>query len=120
MKRDFIIGHAHAYPSAESVFTRRNGGFCLRNAVLFALGTFLPRDQKWRRAVSNRPDDIASKVVFAGYRFLLAGLILFLFALVQRKPVYRLSPSSLVSLPCWVACKPPFNTRFSKSGSRLP
>ncbi|CRH40038.1 hypothetical protein BN1184_BU_00460 [Pantoea ananatis] len=66
--------------------------------MLFALGTFLPRDQKWRRVVSNRPEDIASKGVFAGYRFLLAGLILFLFALAQRKPVYRLSPRQFSQL----------------------
>jgi drug/metabolite transporter (DMT)-like permease len=37
-------------------------------------------------------DDIPSKVVFAGYRFLFAGLLLLLFALAQRKPIARLSP----------------------------
>lgn len=36
-------------------------------------------------------DDIPSKIVFAGYRFLFAGLLLLLLALAQRKPIARLS-----------------------------
>ncbi|STW80772.1 drug/metabolite transporter permease [Klebsiella michiganensis] len=32
------------------------------------------------------------KIVFAGYRFLFAGALLLLFALVQRKPIARLNP----------------------------
>jgi drug/metabolite transporter (DMT)-like permease len=38
-----------------------------------------------------KPGDEA-EVVFAGYRFLFAGLLLLLFALAQRKPIARLSP----------------------------
>jgi len=37
-------------------------------------------------------NDISSKVVFAGYRFVFAGLLLLLLALAQRKPIGRLSP----------------------------
>lgn len=36
-------------------------------------------------------DDIPSKIVFAGYRFVLAGGLLLIFALLQGKPIGRLS-----------------------------
>ena len=43
-------------------------------------------------------DDIPSKVVFAGYRFLFAGALLLLFALAQRKPIGRLTPTQFGQL----------------------
>ena len=43
-------------------------------------------------------DDIPSKVVFAGYRFLFAGVLLLLFALAQRKPIGRFTPGQFGQL----------------------
>jgi drug/metabolite transporter (DMT)-like permease len=37
------------------------------------------------------PHDVSSKLIFAGYRFLLAGLCLLLLAVVMGKPILRLS-----------------------------
>ncbi|ECP5643175.1 DMT family transporter, partial [Salmonella enterica] len=43
-------------------------------------------------------DDIPSKIVFAGYRFLFAGGLLLLFALLQRKPIGRFRPRQFAQL----------------------
>lgn len=98
MKRDFIIGYAHAYPSAESVFTRRNGVFACATRCCLLRGRSYPAIKSGYALYQITPNNIASKGVFAGYRFLLVGLILFLFALAQRKPVYRLSPQQFSQL----------------------
>lgn len=36
-------------------------------------------------------DDLPGKIVFAGYRFVIAGALLLLFAILQGKPIGRLS-----------------------------
>lgn len=38
------------------------------------------------------PDDIPSKMVFAGYRFLLAGILLLIFAVASNKPITGMKP----------------------------
>lgn len=86
------------HPSAESIFTRRNVVFACATLCCLLWGSSYPAIKSGYALYQIAPDDIASKVVFAGYRFLLAGLILLLFAQAQRRPVYRLSPRQFSQL----------------------
>lgn len=56
------------------------------------MGKRLPGDKSGYEIFQIATDDIPSKIVFAGYRFLFAGLLLLLLAMAQRKPIGRLSP----------------------------
>ena len=54
-------------------------------------GSSYPAIKNGYEMLQIAPHDVASKLIFAGYRFLLAGLCLLLLAVVMGKPVLRLS-----------------------------
>jgi drug/metabolite transporter (DMT)-like permease len=55
-------------------------------------GSSYPAIKNGYELLQIAPHDVSSKLIFAGYRFLLAGLCLLLLAVMMRKPVLRLSP----------------------------
>lgn len=74
------------------VFARKNVAYACATLCCLLWGSSYPAIKSGYELFHIATDDIASKVVFAGWRFLFAGLLLLLFALAQRKPIARLSP----------------------------
>lgn len=54
-------------------------------------GSSYPAIKNGYEMLQIAPHDVSSKLIFAGYRFLLAGLCLLLLAAIMGKPVFRLS-----------------------------
>ncbi|HIE5390603.1 TPA: DMT family transporter [Enterobacter cancerogenus] len=80
------------------VFARRNVAFACATLCCLLWGSSYPAIKSGYALFEIATDDIPSKVVFAGYRFLFAGILLLLFALAQRKPIGRLTPSQFGQL----------------------
>ncbi len=74
-----------------SVFARRKVAYACATLCCLLWGSSYPAIKNGYELFHIATDDIPSKVVFAGYRFLFAGVLLLLFALAQRKPIGRLS-----------------------------
>lgn len=71
-------------------FARKNVAFACATLCCLLWGSSYPAIKSGYEIFQIATDDIPSKMVFAGYRFLFAGLLLLLFALAQRKPIARL------------------------------
>lgn len=78
--------------SSVPVFARRNVAYAGATLCCLLWGGSYPAIKSGYELFAIATDDIPSKIVFAGYRFLFAGLLLLLFAMAQRKPIARLSP----------------------------
>ncbi|MCE9964368.1 DMT family transporter [Lelliottia amnigena] len=74
------------------VFARKNVAYACATLCCLLWGSSYPAIKSGYELFQIAIDDIPSKVVFAGYRFLFAGLLLLIFALAQRKPIARLTP----------------------------
>ncbi|ANR79845.1 multidrug DMT transporter [Kosakonia sacchari] len=81
-----------------SVFARRNVAYACATLCCLLWGSSYPAIKNGYELFHIASDDIPSKVVFAGYRFLFAGVLLLLFAMVQRKPIGRLSATQFGQL----------------------
>lgn len=81
-----------------SVFARRNVAYACTTLCCLLWGSSYPAIKNGYELFHIATDDIPSKVVFAGYRFLFAGVLLLLFALAQRKPIGRLSATQFGQL----------------------
>lgn len=75
-----------------SLFTQRNVVWLCAAFCCLLWGSAYPAIKSGYEIFHIATDDIASKIVFAGYRFLFAGMLLLLFALAQRKPCARMHP----------------------------
>jgi len=75
-----------------SLFARKNIAYASATLCCLLWGSSYPAIKSGYELFQIATDDIPSKVVFAGYRFLFAGLLLLMFALAQRKPIARLTP----------------------------
>lgn len=73
------------------VFARKNVAFACATLCCLLWGSSYPAIKSGYEIFQIATDDIPSKMVFAGYRFLFAGLILLLFAVAQHKPIARLN-----------------------------
>lgn len=78
--------------SSVPVFARRNVAYAGATLCCLLWGSSYPAIKSGYELFAIATDDIPSKIVFAGYRFLFAGILLLLFAMAQRKPIARLSP----------------------------
>lgn len=74
------------------VFARKNIAYACATLCCLLWGSSYPAIKSGYELFQIATDDIPSKVVFAGYRFLFAGILLLMFALAQRKPIARLTP----------------------------
>lgn len=70
-----------------SVFARKNVAYACATLCCLLWGSSYPAIKSGYELFHIAADDIPSKLVFAGYRFLFAGALLLLFALAQRKPI---------------------------------
>lgn len=74
------------------VFARKKIAYASATLCCLLWGSSYPAIKSGYELFQIATDDIPSKVVFAGYRFLFAGILLLMFALAQRKPIARLTP----------------------------
>lgn len=85
-------------PLPTPVFARRNVAYACATLCCLLWGSAYPAIKSGYEIFQIATDDIPSKIVFAGYRFLFAGLLLVLLALAQGKPVARMSRSQFGQL----------------------
>ncbi|POT56997.1 EamA family transporter [Citrobacter amalonaticus] len=78
---------AHPQP----LFARKNIVWLSAAFCCLLWGSAYPAIKSGYEIFQIATDDIPSKIVFAGYRFLFAGLLLLVLAILQRKPIGRLS-----------------------------
>jgi drug/metabolite transporter (DMT)-like permease len=77
--------------NSSTFFTQRKVVFLLASLCCLLWGSAYPAIKNGYALFHIAADDIPSKLVFAGWRFIFAGLVLLLvFALVSRKPVFQL------------------------------
>ena len=76
----------------QPLFARKNVVYLSAAFCCLLWGSAYPAIKSGYEIFQIATDDIPSKIVFAGYRFLFAGLLLLLLAMAQRKPIGRLSP----------------------------
>lgn len=74
------------------LFSRKNVVYLCAAFCCLLWGSAYPAIKSGYELFQIAADDIPTKIVFAGYRFLFAGLLLLLLAMAQHKPVARLSP----------------------------
>ncbi|ALR75151.1 DMT family transporter [[Enterobacter] lignolyticus] len=77
--------------TSAPLFTRRKVVYAGATLCCLLWGSSYPAIKNGYELFHIATDDIASKIIFAGYRFLFAGLLLLFFALAQRKPIARLN-----------------------------
>lgn len=76
----------------QPLFARKNVVYLGAAFCCLLWGSAYPAIKSGYEIFQIATDDIPSKIVFAGYRFLFAGLLLLLLAMAQRKSIGRLSP----------------------------
>lgn len=74
-----------------SIFANKKVAYVCATLCCLLWGSSYPAIKNGYELLHIATDDVPSKIVFAGYRFLFAGLLLLLFALAQRKPIARLN-----------------------------
>ena len=77
---------------SDPLFARKNIVYLSAAFCCLLWGSAYPAIKSGYEIFQIATDDIPSKVVFAGYRFLFAGALLLLLAIAHRKPIGRLSP----------------------------
>lgn len=77
--------------SNVSVFTRQNMAWPGAAFCCLLWGSAYPAIKNGYEIFAIATDDLPGKIVFAGYRFVIAGLLLLAFAVMQGKPVGQLS-----------------------------
>ncbi|MGE4388142.1 MAG: DMT family transporter [Citrobacter sp.] len=78
-------------PHPQPLFARTNVVWLSAAFCCLLWGSAYPAIKSGYEIFQIAADDIPSKIDFAGYRFLFAGLLLLLLAIAQRKPIGRLS-----------------------------
>lgn len=81
--------------SGAAFFTRRRNVFLLATLCCLLWGSAYPAIKSGYALLSIGRDDTASQLVFAGYRFVLAGLLLLGMARAMGRPVLALSSGDL-------------------------
>jgi drug/metabolite transporter (DMT)-like permease len=76
--------------NSSTFFTRRKVVFLLASLCCLLWGSAYPAIKNGYALFHIAANDIPSKLVFAGWRFIFAGLVLLVFALISRKPVFQL------------------------------
>jgi drug/metabolite transporter (DMT)-like permease len=77
------------------LFSNRRVVFLLASLCCLLWGSAYPAIKNGYAMFSIAPDDIASKMVFAGYRFVFAGLLLLLMAVFSQRHVFNLNVKNL-------------------------
>lgn len=84
--------------TGANVFTRPRIVLVLATLCCVLWGSSYPAIKTGYELLGIAQHDVPSKLIFAGYRFLIAGLCLVALALVMGKPALRLTPRQMGSL----------------------
>ncbi len=84
--------------SNVSLFTRKKFAWMCAAFCCLLWGSAYPAIKNGYEIFAIATDDLPGKIVFAGYRFIIAGLLLLAFAAMQGKPVGRLSRTQFSQL----------------------
>nr|WP_315245540.1 DMT family transporter [uncultured Albidiferax sp.] len=76
--------------TATSIFTQRKVVFLLASLCCLLWGSAYPAIKNGYAMFHIAANDIPTKLVFAGYRFAFAGLVLLVFAAISQKPVFAI------------------------------
>ncbi|MES2363576.1 MAG: DMT family transporter [Pseudomonadota bacterium] len=76
--------------NSSAFFTQRKVVFLLASLCCLLWGSSYPAIKNGYALFDIAANDIPSKLVFAGYRFFFAGLVLLVFAAISKRPVFRL------------------------------
>lgn len=76
-------------------FTNRKVVFLVATLCCLLWGSAYPAIKNGYALFAIAPDDVPSKLVFAGYRFVLAGLVLLVIAAIGKKPLFDMSRRTL-------------------------
>lgn len=91
----------------EQFFSNRKVVFLLASFCCLLWGSAYPAIKNGYLLFDIAPDDIPAKLLFAGYRFLFAGLVLLIMALATRRDILtplRKNPGSLALLGLTQTC----------------
>lgn len=77
--------------TTSDLFTRRHYVFVFATLCTLLWGSSYPAIKSGYALLEIAQDDVATQMLFAGYRFLLAGIFLILLAQLSGKPVFRLN-----------------------------
>ncbi|MFT4171863.1 MAG: DMT family transporter [Rhodocyclaceae bacterium] len=77
----------------RSFFTQKSVVVILATLCCVLWGSAFPAIKNGYALFGIVPTDVASKMVFAGYRFLLAGLLVLIYAVVSGRHIFRLDRS---------------------------
>lgn len=78
-------------PDARPFFSRPRTVFMVATLCCLLWGSSYPSIKSGYELLAIAQHDVPSKLIFAGYRFLIAGLCLVLLAAALRKPAWRLT-----------------------------
>lgn len=81
--------------NSHPFFSKRQVVFLLASLCCLLWGSSYPAIKNGYALFAIAPDNIPAKMVFAGYRFLFAGLLLLLTAMLTRRDIFRLSWKNL-------------------------
>ena len=76
--------------NSSTFFTQRKVVFLLASLCCLLWGSAYPAIKNGYALFHIAANDIPSKLVFAGWRFIFAGLVLLVFAVISKKPVFQL------------------------------
>lgn len=82
----------------QAFFARRKVVAILATLCCLLWGSAYPAIKNGYALFHIAANDIASKLVFAGCRFVLAGLVLLAIAAISKKPVFRLDGRTLAQI----------------------
>lgn len=74
------------------LFARKHAAYAGAALCCLLWGSAYPAIKSGYEIFQIAADDIPSKIVFAGYRFIFAGLLLLMLAAAQRRPLTHLAP----------------------------
>jgi drug/metabolite transporter (DMT)-like permease len=76
---------------ASTLFTRRSSVFALATLCCLLWGSAYPAIKAGYAMLGVAPSDTATQMLFAGWRFVLAGVVVLIVAAAMRKPIFKLT-----------------------------
>lgn len=105
---------------SPALFTNKKFVFLVATFCCLLWGSAYPAIKNGYALFHIAPDDIPSKMVFAGYRFLLAGLVLLIFAIASGKAIGRLKKGQYRQIVILGLTQTTLQYVFSTSGWHIP
>lgn len=86
--------------SDRNIYRNKIGIVFLATICCFLWGSAYPSIKIGYSLLNIASDDISGKLLFAGYRFALAGLIVLIFLVISKENIFKLSKKGLFEISC--------------------